>query len=156
MLELNKKKGDSFSAEEFNLIVKEINEKVKKDGLKQLSTNDYSNLDKDKLDNMPQAELIATKDYVNSSITSSNLKGEKGDKGDPFVYSDFTEEQLNSLKGEKGEQGLPGIPGPQGPIGLPGADGEVPDLSNYVTRVEFDAVLGKISGLLDIINGEVI
>lgn len=30
-------------------------------------------------------------------------KGEKGDKGDPFVYEDFTPEQLEALKGEAGE-----------------------------------------------------
>lgn len=30
-------------------------------------------------------------------------KGPKGDKGDPFVYEDFTAEQLANLKGEKGD-----------------------------------------------------
>lgn len=34
--------------------------------------------------------------------------GSKGDKGDPFVYSDFTPEQLASLKGEKGNKGEKG------------------------------------------------
>ena len=38
-------------------------------------------------------------------------KGDKGDKGDPFVYEDFTPEQLALLKGEKGEQGLQGEKG---------------------------------------------
>ena len=33
------------------------------------------------------------------------LKGEKGDKGDPFVYDDFTAEQLASLKGADGKDG---------------------------------------------------
>ena len=31
--------------------------------------------------------------------------GEKGEKGDPFVYADFTPEQLAALKGEKGDTG---------------------------------------------------
>ena len=34
--------------------------------------------------------------------------GEKGDKGDPFLYEDFTPEQLASLKGDKGEDGVDG------------------------------------------------
>ena len=33
------------------------------------------------------------------------IKGPKGDKGDPFLYSDFTEEQLAALKGPKGDAG---------------------------------------------------
>ena len=36
---------------------------------------------------------------------NGELKGQTGDKGDPFVFSDFTEEQLASLKGEKGDKG---------------------------------------------------
>ena len=32
-----------------------------------------------------------------------SLKGEPGMKGEPFLYKDFTKEQLDSLKGEKGE-----------------------------------------------------
>lgn len=36
-------------------------------------------------------------------------QGETGPKGDPFVYEDFTEEQLLSLKGPQGEKGEPGI-----------------------------------------------
>lgn len=58
--------------------------------------------------------------------------GEKGAKGDPFVYSDFSADQLAALKGEKGdkgdqgEQGIQGVPGEQGVQGIqgvPGADG---------------------------------
>ena len=37
--------------------------------------------------------------------------GNKGDKGDPFVYSDFTPEQLASLKGAKGDKGDKGDTG---------------------------------------------
>lgn len=40
-----------------------------------------------------------------SGTSSMDLKGEKGD---PFVYSDFTNEQLASLKGEKGDKGNSG------------------------------------------------
>ena len=37
------------------------------------------------------------------AIRLGTFKGDKGDKGDPFVYTDFTEEQLAGLKGEKGD-----------------------------------------------------
>lgn len=36
--------------------------------------------------------------------------GKEGPKGDPFVYSDFTSEQLANLKGEKGDKGDKGDP----------------------------------------------
>lgn len=54
------------------------------------------------------------------------IKGDKGDtgaKGDPFVYSDFTPEQLASLKGEKGDKGDTGIQGVQGERGEKGDTG---------------------------------
>ena len=41
-------------------------------------------------------------------------QGLKGDKGDPFLYSDFTPEQLETLKGPKGERGETGPVGPKG------------------------------------------
>ncbi len=37
------------------------------------------------------------------AIRTGTFKGERGEKGDPFVYSDFTAEQLALLKGEKGD-----------------------------------------------------
>lgn len=40
--------------------------------------------------------------------------GERGPKGDPFVYSDFTSEQLANLKGEKGDKGNKGDKGDKG------------------------------------------
>lgn len=43
-----------------------------------------------------------------SKIPVSSLRGEKGDKGDPFLYTDFTEDQLEALKGEKGDRGIDG------------------------------------------------
>ena len=47
-------------------------------------------------------------------------KGEKGDigpKGEPFVYSDFTAEQLAGLKGPKGDKGEKGDKGDKGDTG---------------------------------------
>ena len=57
-------------------------------------------------------------------------QGPKGDKGDPFVYSDFTQEQLNELKGpkgDKGDKGATGLQGPKGDTGLQGIQGEKGD-----------------------------
>lgn len=57
---------------------------------------------------------------------AQGARGEKGDKGDPFVYSDFTPEQLAALKGEKGDKGDkgdPGEPGAQGEQGVQGIQG---------------------------------
>lgn len=50
-------------------------------------------------------------------------KGNKGDKGNPFVYSDFTDEQLALLKGAKGDTGDTGPRGLQGEKGDTGATG---------------------------------
>ena len=56
--------------------------------------------------------------------------GPKGDKGDPFVYSDFTAEQLEGLRGPQGPIGLTGPKGdtgaigPQGPQGIQGPKGD--------------------------------
>ena len=44
-------------------------------------------------------------------------KGDRGEKGEPFVYSDFTVEQLALLKGEKGDKGDTGAKGEQGEKG---------------------------------------
>lgn len=61
-------------------------------------------------------------------IALSELKGEKGDKGEkgnPFIYSDFTPEQLSGLKGPKGDIGPVGITGAVGPTGAKGAIGPI-------------------------------
>lgn len=52
-------------------------------------------------------------------------RGYKGDKGDPFVYSDFTPEQLKALTGPQGPQGERGPQGPQGIQGIKGDTGDV-------------------------------
>ena len=49
--------------------------------------------------------------------------GPKGDKGDPFVYSDFTPEQLESITGPQGPAGPKGDTGDRGPVGETGQKG---------------------------------
>ena len=66
--------------------------------------------------------------------------GSKGDKGDPFVYSDFTPEQLASLKGEKGDKGDKGdqgIQGEQGIQGIQGIKGDKGDKGDAFTYADF-------------------
>lgn len=55
--------------------------------------------------------------FLYEDFTPEQLEALKGPKGEPFKYSDFTPEQLNALKGPKGdtgENGAQGVPGPQG------------------------------------------
>ena len=52
-------------------------------------------------------------------------KGDQGEKGSPFLYSDFTQEQLEALKGPKGDPGERGLQGPQGEPGPKGENGDV-------------------------------
>ena len=64
-------------------------------------------------------------------------RGEKGEKGDPFIYSDFTQEQLSLLKGakgEKGDKGDKGDTGPRGPQGLQGIKGDKGDTGDTGPR----------------------
>lgn len=51
------------------------------------------------------------------------IQGEQGEKGDPFLYTDFTVEQLAALKGAKGDKGEVGARGLQGEQGLQGIQG---------------------------------
>ena len=53
------------------------------------------------------------------------IQGIQGPKGNPFVYSDFTPEQLTSLKGAKGDQGIKGDKGETGSIGPKGDKGDI-------------------------------
>ena len=49
-------------------------------------------------------------DGVSSTwVNNGPLQGAKGDKGDPFIYADFTAEQLEDLKGPKGDKGDAGM-----------------------------------------------
>lgn len=63
--------------------------------------------------------------------------GNKGDKGDPFVYEDFTPEQLAGLKGVQGEKGDQGIQGIQGKQGVKGDTGEKGDKGDAFTYSDF-------------------
>ena len=45
--------------------------------------------------------LALAKQYTKKSLSGSGAL--KGDKGDPFIYDDFTPEQLEALKGDKGD-----------------------------------------------------
>lgn len=46
------------------------------------------------------------------------IQGIQGEKGNPFVYSDFTQEQLESLRGPKGDTGEKGDQGLKGDSGI--------------------------------------
>lgn len=70
--------------------------------------------------------------------------GEKGDKGDPFVYADFTPEQLAALKGEKGDKG---DPGEQGEPGTPGAKGDKGDKGDTGAGFKVLGYYGSVSAL---------
>ena len=50
-------------------------------------------------------------------------QGERGYQGLPFVYEDFTPEQLESLRGPEGPEGPQGIQGPKGDTGSQGPQG---------------------------------
>lgn len=50
-------------------------------------------------------------------------EGPQGPKGDPFIYEDFSAEQLAELKGPKGDKGETGTTGPAGAKGEAGVTG---------------------------------
>lgn len=52
------------------------------------------------------------------------IQGEQGEQGDPFLYADFTAEQLVALKGEKGDKGDKGLKGDTGDKGDTGLKGD--------------------------------
>lgn len=60
-------------------------------------------------------------------------EGQKGEKGDPFVYEDFTPEQLAALVGPEGK---PGKDGEQGKDGKEGPQGERGPSAVYVGEEE--------------------
>ena len=72
----------------------------------------------------------AAGEYRDTGVNAAGLPGAPGqigppgEKGDPFVYSDFTPEQLEALRGPQGIQGVQGPQGIQGISGTPGAKGD--------------------------------
>ena len=76
--------------------------------------------------------------FVYADFTAEQLEGLRGPKGDPFTFEDFTEEQLESLKGDMTRS----VYDPQG---------RNQDIFAYV-----DDLVGEIESLLDTINGEAV
>ena len=90
--------------------------------------------------------------------------GAQGPKGDPFIYNDFTPEQLEALRGPQGIQGPPGADGapgdtgpegpqgpkgdpgetgPQGPAGQDGVDGATGPAGRGITGVSYSSSTNK-------------
>lgn len=53
------------------------------------------------------AAILKVKREDGTWVEIPAIVGRKGDKGDPFVYADFTAEQLEALRGPKGDPGTP-------------------------------------------------
>ena len=90
--------------------------KVDKDGDKVLSTNDFTNEHKTKLESLKQG--------------LDGIDGEKGERGYSAYeialqngYDGTHEEWLEYIKGAKGDTGARGATGPEGPQGIPGVNG---------------------------------
>ena len=90
--------------------------KVDKDGDKVLSTNDFTNEHKTKLESLKQG--------------LDGIDGEKGERGYSAYeialqngYDGTQEEWLEYIKGAKGDTGARGATGPEGPQGIPGVNG---------------------------------
>jgi len=75
---------------------------------------------------------------IDIQLSDNILKGDKGDKGDPFIYSDFTSEQLEALKGETGNDGIS------------------PTLSETQTQNGYDITITDIDGTrtISLLNGQ--
>lgn len=68
------------------------------------------------------------------------IQGEQGEKGDPFLYADFTAEQLAALKGDKGD-----------PVPITTTLGQ--SQTQAVSQKLLSDVLGDIDSALTNING---
>jgi hypothetical protein len=97
-------------------------------------------------------------------------RGEQGEKGDPFLYEDFTKEQLAALVGPMGPQGPAGEKGADGIIGKDGEKGEKGDQGeqgpkgedgytpvkgvDYFTQEELDVLLYDDSEIRAMVDEE--
>ena len=126
--------GDDIKSTENNTINSVLNthttdianikrDMVVKDGNKVLSTNDFTNELKTKLEGLKQG-----------LDGNHGAKGERGYSAYEIAqqngYTGTKEEWLASLKGQKGDQGNPGARGVEGPRGIPGVNG-LPGASAY-------------------------
>lgn len=90
----------------------DLEDYVKKEEGKGLSTNDFTEQYKTKLDNLKNYDdSEIKKDISDLNKEIENISLTPGPKGDPFLYEDFTEEQLFSLKGTDGINGQNGVDG---------------------------------------------
>ena len=79
---------------------------------------DNGNFKGEKGDTGPQGDKGEKGDTGEQGVQGmQGEKGDKGDKGAPFIYADFTLEQLAALKGEKGDIGDTGPQGEKGEKG---------------------------------------
>ena len=81
--------------------------------------------------------------YEDSGVAATGEKGETGEKGDPFLYRDFTQEQLEALRGPVGRDGADGQPGKDG------ADGYTPVKgTDYFTESDKQEIAAAASELV--------
>lgn len=127
---------------------------VKKVEGKGLSSNDFTDDDKTKLDNLnnyDDTNVINNLKELDKKIEEIEIiPGPQGPKGDPFTYEDFTKEQLYSLKGPQGIQGETGPKGDIGPQGPPGKDGHTPVAGiDYNTQKDKEAIQEYCKNYID-------
>lgn len=91
-----------------------------------------------------------------TEVLIPGMRGPQGIQGRPFVYGDFTREQLEALRGpqglqgERGSQGERGLTGPAGPKGdpgiqgPPGPQGPSADTSEFVVKSDFQLVIDEL------------
>lgn len=93
-----------------------------------------------------QGRPFLYEDFTQEQLESiQGPQGEQGEKGDSFLFEDFTPTQLLSLQGPRGEQGEQGTQGLQGEQGTQGQQGEQgkPFLYEDFTEEQLLSLVGK-------------